>query len=112
MFSVPLPLHIGDSSVHYFKDRRPKAEIGKLKNIINSRGNSVVTAPFNKLITNAIGDDYVDPGKNFLRTGAGKKKIAGPFAPAGANKLVKHSEFVHMKEYNNRHSGSPLHSFK
>lgn len=73
----------------------------------NNRGKSTVTQTFGKLYSNAVGDQYVDPGKNFLRTGAGKKAIAGPFAPSGANKKVVHSEFEHMKEYNNREHGSP-----
>jgi hypothetical protein len=66
---------------------------------MNSRGKSVTTEPFNKLTSNAIGDEYQDAGKYFLRTHMGKNKIAGTFAPSGRGKTVKHSEFEHMQEY-------------
>jgi len=38
LFSQACPLTIGDPSTNYQKDRRPKEEIGKLKNFSNSRG--------------------------------------------------------------------------
>ena len=96
---MPLPLTVGDASTNYQKDRRPAEEIGKLKSFVNSRGKSVTAAPFGKLLSNAIGDDYQDAGKYFLRTNAGKHKIAGPFAPSGVGKTIRHSEFIHHKEY-------------
>jgi len=67
--------------------------------MVNNRGKSVTTQPFNKLTTLAVGDEYQDSGKYFLRTHMGKNKIAGPFAPSGKNKTVRHSEFEHMVEY-------------
>jgi len=59
-------------------------------------------ATFGKLATNAIGDEYIDakPLSNFLRSDAGKKPISGAtFKPSGGHKLVKNSEFQHMKEF-------------
>ena len=93
LFSIPLSLHIGDSSVHYNKPRRDERLIGKPRQVQNNRGKSVVAATFNKLETLAIGDPFEDPGKYFLRSGAGKKALAGSFKPSGGGKTVKHSEF-------------------
>ena len=68
-----MPLTVGDASTNYQKDRRPAKEIGKVKNFANNRGRSTCSDTFNKLVSNAIGDEYRDPGQYFLRTGAGKK---------------------------------------
>jgi hypothetical protein len=81
--------------------------IGKKRGFANNRGRATTTDTFGKLISNAIGDEYQDAGKYYLRENAGKKKLAGPFAPSGKGKLIKHSEFVHMKEYNNHQAGPP-----
>lgn len=106
LFSQAMPLTVGDASTNYQKDRRPKAEIGKLKGFANNRGKSVTTDCFNKLASNAIGDEYRDPGKYFLRSEAGSKSISGKsFIQGSAQKLVKHSEFIHMKEFADRTYG-------
>ena len=83
LFSLPLSLTIGDSSTYYQKDRRAASLIGKKKGFGNDRGKTSTTDPFNKLISNAIGDPYQDSGKYFLRKEAGKKAHAGSFAPSG-----------------------------
>ena len=103
LFSYPMGLTVGDSSTNYQKDRRPASEIGKLKGFANSRGKSTCSDTFNKLVSNAIGDEFQDPGKYFLRTSSAKK----PFRQSGAQKLVRHSEFAHMKEYD-EHKFGPL----
>jgi len=91
-------LTVGDSSTNYQKDRRPAAEIGKKKNFANSRGRSTVTETFNKLQSNAIGDEYQDAGQYFLRTD-NKKKNKGVFKRGYNGSLTRHSEFSHQKEY-------------
>lgn len=58
LFSIPIGLTIGDSSTNYQKDRRDEKEIGKNRKFANNRGTSVTTDPFNKLVSNAIGDPY------------------------------------------------------
>ena len=57
-----MPLTVGDASTNYQKDRRPAKEIGKVKNFANNRGRSTCSDTFNKLVSNAIGDEYRDPG--------------------------------------------------
>ena len=69
LFGNPVPLAIGDSSTYYHKKRRPKEEIGMIRNFSTNRGKQTTTGTFGKLISNAIDDDYVDPGKYFLRRG-------------------------------------------
>lgn len=76
LFSYPMPLTIGDSSTNYQKDKRPKEEIGKKRGFINNRGKSTCSDTFNKLVSNAVGDEYRDPGKYFLRSEAGTKNIS------------------------------------
>jgi hypothetical protein len=99
LFSYPMPLTVGDSSTNYQKDRRPAEQIGKLKGFSNNRGKSTTTETFGRLVSNAIGDEYRDP-KYFLRSEAGKKSISNKsFKSSGNGHLTKHSEFVHMKEY-------------
>ena len=58
LFSHPICLTVGDASTNYQKDRRPAQEIGKLKKFSNHRGKSTTAETFNKLISNAIGDEY------------------------------------------------------
>lgn len=58
LFSYPMALTVGDASTNYQKERRPAEEIGKLKNFSNNRGKSTTQATFNKLESNAIGDEY------------------------------------------------------
>jgi hypothetical protein len=70
-----MALTVGDASTNYQKDRRPAAEVGKIKGFSNNRGKSTTTETFGKLISNAIGDEYQDP-KYFLRSDAGKKTIS------------------------------------
>ena len=80
--------------------------IGKQRNFSVYRGKTVTTDTFGKLETNAVGDEFVDPGQYFLRKEAGKRSISSKcFKPSGGHKLVKHSEFLHMKEYDNHHPG-------
>ena len=96
-----MPLTVGDSSTNYQKDRRPAHEIGRVRSFSNNRGKATTAETFGKLISNAIGDEYQDPGKYFLRTGAGKRSISSKtFKPSGNGHLTRHSEFIHMKEYN------------
>jgi hypothetical protein len=68
-----MSLTIGDSSTNYQKERRAAEEIGKLRNFSNNRGNLITGEPFNKLTSNAIGDEFNDPGKYYLRSESGKK---------------------------------------
>ena len=58
MFSIALGNTIGDSSTNYQCDRRDASLIGKNKKFANNRGRNNTTEPFNKLVTNAIGDPY------------------------------------------------------
>ena len=99
LFSIPINLTVGDPSTNYQKDRRDAEVIGKQRNFANGRGRATTTDTFNKLQSNAIGDEYQDSGKYFLRQNAGKKALGGPFAPSGKGKLVRKSEFTHMKEF-------------
>jgi hypothetical protein len=112
LFSLPLGLTIGDASTNYQRDRKPAELVGKTKGFSNSRGKSTTAEPFNKLQSNAIGDEYQDAGRYFLRTTAGTKKLGGAFVSSGNGKLTKHSEFLHMKEYNNHVAGPAEKSFK
>ena len=96
LFSHPMCLTVGDSSTNYQKDRRPADQIGRLKNFSNNRGKSTTTETFNKFVSNAIGDEYQDVGKYYLRKDAGKRSISSrTFMPSGGHKLVKFSEFEH-----------------
>ena len=101
LFSLPLGLTIGDSSTNYQRDRKAAEEVGRSRGFSNNRGKSTTAEPFGKLQSNAVGDPYEDTGRYFLRTTAGKKKIAGPFVSSGNGKLIKHSEFMHLKDYKN-----------
>ena len=106
LFSQAMPLTVGDKSTNYQCARRPKEEIGKQRNFSVYRGKTVTTDTFNKLQTNAVGDEFKDPGQYFLRSDAGKRSISSKcFKPNGGHKLVKHSEFLHMKEYPDHHPG-------
>ena len=106
LFSYPMALTVGDASTNYNCDRRPKELIGKMKNFANNRGKSTTTDTFNKLEPNAIGDEFVDPGQYYLRGGAGKRSISSKsFKPNGGHKLVRNSEFTHMKEFEYHHPG-------
>ena len=58
LFSLPLGLTIGDASTNYQRDRKPAELVGKTKGFSNSRGKSTTAEPFNKLQSNAIGDEY------------------------------------------------------
>ena len=58
MFSSALPLTVGDPSSNYQCDRREKSQVGKLKNFSNNRGKSTTTETFNRLVSNAVGDEY------------------------------------------------------
>lgn len=101
-----MPLTVGDASTNYQKDRRAAKDIGKLKGFANSRGKSTTTDTFNKLVSNAIGDEYRDPGQYFLRSENSSKNTSNKsFRQSGAQRLVRHSEFVHMKEFNERKYG-------
>lgn len=104
MFSYPMSLTVGDHSTNYQKDRRPAEQIGKLKNFTNNRGKSTCSETFGRLESNAIGDEYQDVGKYFLRTEK-KPQAKSIFKPSGGHKLTKHSEFVHQKEYDEHHAG-------
>jgi len=103
-----MPLTVGDASTNYQKDRRPAKDIGKIRSFSTNRGKNTTTETFNKLVSNAIGDEYQDPGKYFLRSDAGKRSISNKtFKPSGNGHLTKHSEFVHLKEYDCHVAGSP-----
>lgn len=56
LFSSALPLTVGDASTNYQCERRPKEEVGRLRNFSNNRGSKTVTDTFNKLQSNAVGD--------------------------------------------------------
>ena len=100
-----MALTVGDSSTNYQKDRRPAEEVGRLRGFSNNRGKSTTAETFGKLVSNAIGDEYQDPKYN-LRTEAGTKTISkSSFKSGGNGKLVRHSEFIHMKEYDNKIPG-------
>ena len=106
LFSHPQPLTVGDSSTNYQCERRPKDSIGKMRNFSVYRGKSTTTDTFGKLETNAVGDEFVDPGRYFLRENAGKRSVSSRcFKPNGNHKLTRHSEFVHMKEYDEHQPG-------
>lgn len=61
----------------------------RVKNFSTSRGRLTVADTFEKLKSNAIGDQFIDPGKYFLRKDAGKKSISNvSFKPSGGHKLV------------------------
>lgn len=106
LFSYPMALTVGDASTNYQKDRRAAKEIGKLKGFANSRGKSTTTDTFNKLVSNAIGDEYRDPGQYFLRTeNSAKNTSSNSFRQSGCQKLVRHSEFKHMKEFDEHKPG-------
>jgi hypothetical protein len=51
-----------------------------------------VSETFNKLISNAIGDDYKDAGQYFLRKDS---KPKGNFKRGFAGSVTRHSEFGH-----------------
>ena len=108
---MPLGLTVGDSSTNYQKDRVPADKVGKQRGFSNNRGARKTTETFGKLISNAIGDQYQDTGKYYLRTEAGKRKVAGDFVSSGNGKLTRHSEYEHRKEYNNHIAGPPRTSF-
>ena len=76
MFSHPMPLTVGDSSTYYHVDRRPAEQVGKVRNFSTNRGKIVTTETFGKLQSNAIGDEYVDPGQYFLRRDGGKRSVS------------------------------------
>jgi hypothetical protein len=102
MFSYPMALTVGDASTNYQKDRRPAEEVGALRGFSNNRGRQTTSETFGKLISNAIGDEYQDPKYN-LRTDAGKKSISkASFKSGGNGKLVRHSEYAHMKEFDDK----------
>ena len=111
LFSIPINLTVGDASTNYQCDRKAADKVGKSRSFANGRGRATTTDTFNKLVSNAIGDEYNDSGRYFLRQNAGKKAIAGPFAPSGKGKLVRKSEFSHMKEFDHKQPG-PKSTFK
>lgn len=76
---MPLSLTVGDASTNYQCDKRDPQIIGKNKMFANDRGRATTTDTFEKLVSNAIGDQYQDAGKYFLRSDAGKKSLHGPF---------------------------------
>ena len=105
MFSSAMPLTVGDASTDYQKERRPAHEIGKLRNFSNTRGKTTCSETFGKLESNAIGDEYIDPGQYFLRKGAKSIQPSKTFKPSGGPKLTKHSEFEHKKEFDDPNPG-------
>lgn len=64
---MPMSLTVGDASTNYQCDRRKASEVGRMRNFANNRGKSTTTDTFNKLESNAVGDEFVDPGQYFLR---------------------------------------------
>lgn len=113
LFSIPLGNTIGDPSTNYQKDRRDEREIGKSRKFANNRGRVNTTDPFNKLVSNAIGDPYNDAGKYFLRSESGKKALSGPFNPSGkGNKLLGHIQHTMEKEFIPHHPGPNAQSQK
>lgn len=82
LFSSALPLTVGDASTDYQKERRPAEEIGRLRAFSVARGKQVTAETFEKIKSNAIGDEYVDPGQYFLRKG--NSVTPAPFKAGGA----------------------------
>ena len=106
VFSSALPLTVGDHSTNYQKERKNKDQVGTVKNFANSRGRSTCSDTFNKLVSNAIGDDYQDAGQYFLRKDAGKRAISNKnFNRGFKGSLTKNSEFQHQKEYEYHYPG-------
>ncbi len=81
LFNQPLPLTVGDESTHYYKPSklldqflkfifiagRERSECGKLKSILNNPARGTKDTFEKDLKSNAIGDEFVDPGQYFLR---------------------------------------------
>jgi len=106
LFSIPLGNTIGDSSTYYMRDRKNAEEVGKKSNFSNGRGRVSTTQPFNKLVSNAIGDPYQDGGRYFLRNGSGSKAHSGPFNPSGnGNKILGRINLTEENEFKQHHAG-------
>jgi hypothetical protein len=96
VFSSALPLTVGDSSTNYQKERKNKDQVGLVRNFANNRGKSTCSETFNKLVSNAIGDEYQDAGQYFLRKDAGKRALSNSnFKKGFKGSLTKNSEFSH-----------------
>jgi hypothetical protein len=55
---MPMALTVGDPSTNYQCDRRKASEVGRMRNFANNRGKSTTTDTFNKLQSNAVGDEF------------------------------------------------------
>lgn len=88
---------------------RERSECGKIKNILNNPAKGVKDTFEKELKSNAIGDEFIDPGQYFLRKPDINEKIkrravqvggsvvhSQIFKPNGNHKLVRNSEFDHL----------------
>ena len=84
---------------NYLVSGREKYEVGKTKQVIINPARGTRDT-FEKLKSNAIGDQFVDPGQYFLRK-TDRAQSSGVFRQSGCNKKVRKSEFEHL------HNGPP-----
>jgi len=91
---------------------RERSEVGKVKNIMNNPAKGTKDTFEKELKSNAIGDEFNDPGQYFLRKPdipvrtkpvnvGGSVSHSAIFKSSGGNKLVRKSEFEH------HHNGPP-----
>lgn len=94
---------------------RERSECGKIKSILNNPSRGTKDTFEKDLKSNAIGDEFVDPGQYFLRKPDNNSRLkkqavnvggsvshSNIFNYSGSNKKVKHSEFQHL------HNGAAL----
>ena len=88
---------------------RERSECGKIKSILNNPSRGTKDTFERDLKSNAIGDEFVDPGQYFLRKPDNNSRLkkqavnvggsvshSNIFNYSGSNKKVKHSEFQHL----------------
>ena len=118
---------MGDQSTHYYKPSkllsavsttlsgRERSECGKIKSVLINPARGTRDTFEKELKSNAIGDQFVDPGQYFLRKPenpdskikrmavnvGGSVSHSSIFNYSGSNKKVRHSEFEHL------HNGAP-----
>lgn len=93
---------------------RERSEVGKVKGVLNNPARGTKDTFERELKSNAIGDEFIDPGQYFLRKPDNNEilkqrapRVGGSvshstiFKPNGGHKLVRRSEFEHL------HNGPP-----
>jgi len=80
-------LTVGDESTHYYKPSmfksvshsmiigRERSECGKIKSVLNNPARGTKDTFEKELKSNAIGDEFVDPGQYFLRKPDNNSKL-------------------------------------